>query len=81
MRPRSVVVALFVIGLFSVWGAPAIIAQVPAFEEIVGHDFGERITRHHQMITYLRRLAEASPRVRLVEQGESWEGGSYSWRS
>ena len=49
-------------------------AQVPRFAEVTGHDFGERITLHHEAVQYLRVLAEASDRVRVIEQGESWEG-------
>jgi hypothetical protein len=48
-------------------------AQVPAFRDVTGHDFGERITLHHQMQAYLERLAATSPRVRIIRQGESWE--------
>ncbi len=47
--------------------------QVPTFKDVVGHDFGERITLHHQMVRYLERLAETSNRVRIVNQGLSWE--------
>jgi hypothetical protein len=53
---------------------PAAQAQVPTFEEVVGHAFGERATQHHQMVSYLHRLAETSPRVTVTVQGESWEG-------
>lgn len=48
-------------------------APVPTFREVVGHDFGERITLHHQAMRYLERLAAASPRVTLVRMGQSWE--------
>jgi len=48
-------------------------APVPAFRDIAGHAFGERITQHHQMQAYLERLAESSPRVSLIRQGFSWE--------
>ncbi|MFW6175288.1 MAG: M14 family metallopeptidase [Acidobacteriota bacterium] len=54
--------------------APAAGAEVPTFQEVTGHDFGERITLHHQMVRYLRALAEASDRVEVVDQGRSWEG-------
>ncbi|MGD8727437.1 MAG: M14 family zinc carboxypeptidase, partial [Gemmatimonadales bacterium] len=47
--------------------------QVPTFEEVTGHQFGARVTQHHQMVDYLRRLAEASPRVQTWELGRSWE--------
>ncbi|MFW6192202.1 MAG: M14 family zinc carboxypeptidase, partial [Gemmatimonadota bacterium] len=54
---------------------PAVaMGQVPTFQDVTGHDFGERITLHHEMVSYLETLAEASPRVRLLEQGTSWEG-------
>jgi hypothetical protein len=53
---------------------PAAQAQVPTFEEVVGHAFGERATQHHQMVAYLHRLAETSTRVTVTVQGASWEG-------
>jgi hypothetical protein len=45
----------------------------PTFAEVSGHGFGERITTHAEMVRYLERLAAASPRVRVVDQGRSWE--------
>ncbi len=48
-------------------------AQAPRFKDVTGHDVGERITAHHEMVRYVEALAERSPRVRLVWQGESWE--------
>jgi hypothetical protein len=48
-------------------------AQVPSFQEVVGHDFGEWITLHHQMVDYLRALESASDRVRVESQGRSYE--------
>ncbi len=50
------------------------VAQAPSFAEVTGHDFGERITLHHEAMLYLQTLAEVSDRVRLLEQGETWEG-------
>jgi hypothetical protein len=52
----------------------ALVAQAPAFRDVVGHDFGERITMHHEMVRYLDRLAAESPRVRVERQGRSVEG-------
>ncbi len=49
-------------------------SQVPSFAEATGHASGERITQHHEMVRYLTLLGETSPRVRIVEQGETWEG-------
>ncbi|MBA4156641.1 MAG: hypothetical protein H0X65_04105 [Gemmatimonadetes bacterium] len=64
---------LILCGLLLVLPLPAI-GQAPAFHEVTGHQFGERITRHAQMMRYLERLAEASPRVTIQQQGHSWEG-------
>lgn len=49
-------------------------AQVPTFEEVTGHTFGERITQAHQMKDYLEAVAEASDRVVVEQIGTSWEG-------
>ena len=48
--------------------------EVPTFQDVTGHAFGERITLHHEMVRYLRAVAEASDRVEVVDQGRSWEG-------
>jgi len=48
-------------------------SEVPTFEAVTGHGFGERITVHAEMTRYLERLAATSPRVTLIEQGTSWE--------
>ncbi len=50
------------------------LATGPEFAEVTGHSFGERITFHHEMVRYLEALDEASPRVRVEDQGASWEG-------
>ncbi len=47
--------------------------SVPAFRDVTGFEFGERITQHHEMVRYLEALGAASPRVAIVKQGESWE--------
>jgi hypothetical protein len=68
---RHLVVALLALG-------PTVaVAQVPTFRDVVGHDFGERITYHHEMVRYLEQLAEVSPRVTIEEQGASWEGRAF----
>lgn len=52
-------------------------AQVPTFQEVTGHAFGERITQHHEMVRYLERLAATSDRVRVERLGRSWEGREF----
>jgi hypothetical protein len=49
-------------------------AQAPAFREVAGHDFGERVTLHHQMVRYVERLAAESPRVTMERLGHSVQG-------
>jgi hypothetical protein len=73
MRQRLVVFAALILcaGASSVTAASA---QVPSFAEVTGHEFGQRITLHHEAMLYLRTLAEVSDRVSVIDQGESWEG-------
>jgi hypothetical protein len=80
-RPRPAAVVALVVSLSllvlalppATLGAAAGEAAVPAFHEVAGHAFGERITTHAEMVRYLERLAAASPRVTVVDQGRSWE--------
>jgi hypothetical protein len=77
MRSHRLISILFtVLVLFLFVSIPTIHAEVPRFKDITGFDFGERITEHHQMIRYLEALAEQSPRVTIIHQGESWQGKS-----
>ncbi len=48
--------------------------SVPTPASVLGHAIGERFTRHEQMVAWCRRLAEASPRVRLEPYGRSTQG-------
>lgn len=57
-----------------VWPLTAGANNVPSFRDLSGHEFGDRITTHHEMASYVRTLAETSRRVQLIEQGTSWEG-------
>jgi hypothetical protein len=41
---------------------------------LVTRDFGERSTVHHEAIRYLEALAGHSDRVRVIDQGKTWEG-------
>ncbi|MDH5588973.1 MAG: M14 family zinc carboxypeptidase [Gemmatimonadota bacterium] len=48
---------------------------IPTLEQVVGHDFQERITPPDQIVRYMRALAEAAPdRTRLIHYATSWEG-------
>lgn len=74
LHRRSLLAAGAVLALQLSVAAPDLPAQAPDFEAVTGHDFGEAITGHHQMVRYLERAAAASDRVRLLDQGASWEG-------
>lgn len=51
-----------------------LVAQPQSFSEISGHDFGERITESHQMISYLNHVAETSDRAELLElEVKTWD--------
>lgn len=47
---------------------------IPTLEQVVGHSWGEKITMHHEAVQYLKALTTASPRIRMVQYGETWEG-------
>ncbi|NIN71074.1 MAG: hypothetical protein GTO46_03875 [Gemmatimonadetes bacterium] len=72
MKMRLLAVAPTALFLIAASSIPAA-AQIPSFAEVTGHEFGERITVHHEMVAYLKTLDEVSDRVRVIEQGETWE--------
>ena len=45
--------------------------RVPTVEESLGYSFGERFTRHDQMLDFCEALASSSDRVRLDDYGRS----------
>lgn len=47
--------------------------SVPSFRDVTGFELGERITLHHQMVRYLETLERSSDRVRVLNQGRSYE--------
>lgn len=47
-------------------------SQVKTFEEVVGHQIGDRITKTHQIVDYLNYLDEASDRVSAFEIGTTY---------
>jgi hypothetical protein len=71
-RRASVLALAIALALFV--PPPAAAQDAPRFRDVAGHDFGERITLHADVVRYLERLAAASPRVQLVDQGRSWQG-------
>ncbi len=53
---------------------PELDPSVPSPAEFLGYPLGTRFTHHERILAYLRRLAEASPRVTMWQYGESYEG-------
>ena len=52
-------------------------SAVPTLRSVVGHDWGEKITTHHEAERYLQALQQALPaRTRLIRYGETWQGRS-----
>src|SRR5262245_53588400 len=50
-------------------------ARIPSLKQVMGHDFGQRVTTPEEIIRYLKALNEAAPdRTRLIKYAESWEG-------
>ncbi|HUO86889.1 MAG TPA: M14 metallopeptidase family protein, partial [Thermoanaerobaculia bacterium] len=47
---------------------------VPTPAEVLGFEIGSRHLRHDELVDYLRRLAAASDRVEIEEQGRTHEG-------
>ncbi|MBP1635552.1 MAG: deacylase/carboxypeptidase superfamily protein, partial [Acidobacteria bacterium] len=47
---------------------------VPTPKSFLGYEAGDDYTEHPAMLAYMRRLAEASPRVRVISVGRSYEG-------
>jgi hypothetical protein len=49
--------------------------KIPTVEQVLGHDYGDRITTPEEIPIYLRALNQAAPdRTRLTEYARSWEG-------
>lgn len=55
---------------------PALDPAIPSPPAILGYPLGERFTRHDRILGYLDALAAASPRVRAIEYGTTYEDRS-----
>ena len=55
-------------------------ASIPTCEQVLRYRWGDDISSHYQVETYLKALAKAAPkRTRLVEYGRSYEGRSLNY--
>jgi hypothetical protein len=49
--------------------------KIPTIKQVLGHEYGEKITAPEEIPIYLRALHQAAPdRTRLTEYARSWEG-------
>ena len=48
--------------------------KIPTIDQILGYSVGERITTYHDLEKFLRRISEASDRVKLHTYGRTYEG-------
>jgi len=58
-------------GAFDYFGGLRFDERVPAPEAVIGHEIGERFTRHHQIVDYVEALAETSDHVIASEYGRT----------
>lgn len=62
---------------FAFWPGTSYDASVPTTQSVLGHEIGERISSHGEIVRYFHALGEAEPeRVRLYEMGRTWQGRS-----
>lgn len=59
---------------FEYWPGASYDARIPAYRAVLGYEAGERITPHEGIVRYLNALAAASPRLKVFEYGETWQG-------
>ena len=59
---------------FELWPGANYDPRIPTFHQVLSYDPGERITPHAGLVRYLQALAAASPRLKVFDLAESWEG-------
>ena len=48
--------------------------SIPAPKDVLDFEIGERPSRYHETVSYIKALAEKSPLVNIYEQGETHQG-------
>ena len=61
------------------WPGASYDPRLPTFRKVLGYEPGDRITSHEGIQRYLAALAAASPRIKVFDYGESWEGRKLSY--
>jgi len=59
---------------FEYFGGLRVDERVPTPESVIGHELGERFTRHHEIVDYFEALDESSDHVVVSRYGESHQG-------
>jgi hypothetical protein len=50
-------------------------SSIPTLKQVVGHDWGEKITMHHEAAAYINSLQQAAgSRIKVIKYAETWEG-------
>ena len=47
---------------------------IPSLKDVVGHSWGTEITAPSDVVRYLQSLSVATPMIKVVRYGETWEG-------
>ncbi len=71
LRPNRIVIAVLIFTVISLLPA-ALTGQVKSFQEVVGHEVGDRVVKSHQIVQYLNYLDEASDRVTVEKIGVTY---------
>jgi hypothetical protein len=52
---------------------------IPTLSDVVGHDWGDRVSAVEEIEAYITKLAQSSSKVTLVPYAESWEGRTLNY--
>jgi hypothetical protein len=59
---------------FEFWPGANYDPTIPTYAKVFGHDPGESILSHADILKYLEALAASSSRIRIFDYAKSWEG-------
>jgi hypothetical protein len=59
---------------FEFWPGANYDPAIPTYAKVFGHDPGESILSHADLLKYLESLAASSSRIRIFDYAKSWEG-------
>src|SRR6266542_4273011 len=59
---------------FQYWPNSRYDPRIPTYRKVLGYEPGEKITPHAGIMRYFEALEAASPRLKIFNYAESWEG-------